>query len=919
MGGFRMKRFVPVIIIFALVLIFPLLYRTPYFLNGMVTAGYNAILALGLGILLGQAGLLSFGNSAFAGLGAYTAAILIERWSVPTLAAAAAGIVLSGLVALVIGRPVLRFKLYFLALATMGLATIFTVLVTNLNKLTHGINGMAGLPFLSIFGFEFSELIHQYYLVWVVVGAILLFLLAAMRSRVGRALRALASNEVAAQTLGIDTPAWKLRVFVVSAMLSAAAGTIWVVLITSIGPNNFSLWTSVVALIMVLIGGQSSLLGSVIGAIFITWLGLWLTRFQAYSNGIYSLLLILLVLFLPAGLAGLLSTGRFPRISKALAGFFRIPEWRARLFPSAERQNEVAVGGRPSAPPVSLESRVPDGDPVARAASLSPLESPPSGVAPLGSLSSVSSSSGSSPSDSQPLLTIDNVTVAFGGLKAVSNVSLEIPRRTITALIGPNGAGKTTLFNAISGLQRLTEGKLSFAGHDITEEDPHKIARLGMARTFQNLRVFGNMSVLENVMVGCHKNESSHFLSAGFRLPSQRKEERRSYETAMGLLERVNLVDKASVNVTSLPYGQQRLVEIARALASEPSLLLLDEPAAGMNTGEREVLVEKIQDIYRSGVDVLVIEHDMDLIMGMSDHVAVLEHGFLICQGTPSQVQCNPQVIEAYLGTKDASERGTERHAKMRAATEVQTSGEPLLEVAGVSTYYGSIGAVRDVDVRVMPGEIVAVLGANGAGKSTLMHTISGVLKPTHGKIIFEGRNIDGLESADIANLGVALVPEGRRVFRTLSVLENLQLGAGKEYKGDVFQSRLESVYKLFPILRERTRQVAGSLSGGEQQMLAISRGIMRAPRLLLVDEPSMGLAPLAVETIFEALQELNSQGLTILMVEQNVEAALSVADRAVVMVTGEVVLAGSAAEVRDAPNLRQLYLGVAGSADGRA
>ncbi len=892
MGGFRIKRFVPVIIIFALILIFPLLYRTPYFLNGMVTAGYNAVLALSLSILLGQAGLLSFGNSAFAGLGAYTAAILIGRWNVPPLAAAAAGIVLTGLVAMIIGKPVLRFKLYFLALATMGLATIFTVLVMNFNKLTHGINGIAGLPFLSIFGFEFSELIHQYYLVWVVVLAVLLFLLAAMRSRVGRALRALASNEIAAQTLGIDTPAWKLRVFVVSAMLSAAAGTIWVVLITSIGPNNFAMWTSVAALIMVLIGGQSSLLGSVVGAVLITWLGLWLTRFQAYSNGIYSLILLLLVLFLPAGLAGLVASGKFPRLGRALAGYLKIPEWRARLFPPAGPQSEPAVVGQLSGPSVSLESRVSESD--------SP--SQPHGSAPLGL----------PPPGSQPLLIIDDVTVAFGGLRAVSHVSLEIPPRTITALIGPNGAGKTTLFNAISGLQRLTEGRLSFAGHDITREDPHKIAQLGMARTFQNLRVFGNMSVLENVMVGCHKHEGSHFLTAGLRLPSQRKEERRSYESAMRLLERFKLADLADSPVTSLPYGQQRLVEIARALASEPSLLMLDEPAAGMNTGEREVLVEKIQDIYRSGVDVLIIEHDMDLIMGMSDHVAVLEHGSLICQGTPSQVQCDAGVIEAYLGTKDASEREAERRAKVRATTAIQASGEPLLEVQGLSTYYGSIGAVRDVDLHVMPGEIVAVLGANGAGKSTLMHTISGVLRPTRGKTIFEGRDISRLDSAKVADLGVALVPEGRHVFPTLTVLENLQLGAGKEYKGNVFRTRLESVYELFPILRERAEQTAGSLSGGEQQMLAISRGIMRAPRLLLIDEPSMGLAPLAVEVIFKALQELNSQGLTILMVEQNVEAALSIADRAVVMVTGEVVLSGSAAEVRDAPNLRELYLGVA-------
>ncbi len=911
MGGSPLKRYAPVIVVFVLIFAFPLVYRTPYFLNGMVTAGYNGILALGLSILLGQAGLLSFGNSAFAGVGAYTAAVLIERAHWPTLPAAGAGIVLAAVVALIIGKPVLRFKLYFLALATMGLATIFTVLVLNFNSVTSGVNGMAGLPFLRIFGFEFSQFIHQYYLVWVVVLLILLFLLAAMRSRVGRALRALASNEVAAQTLGINTPAWKLRVFVVSAALSGAAGTVWVVLVTSIGPNNFSLWTSVAALIMVLIGGQSSLVGSVVGAVVITWLGLGLTRFQAYSNGIYAFVLLLLVLFLPAGLAGLVKSGKFPQISRAIVRYLKIQEWRARLQWASQPELEPAVAESPPAPSILVDGPAPGGHLDGEGPGASAKSTVPAEVAPAEAVPVVPSALPAS--DSSPLLTVTDVTVAFGGLRAVNNVSLDIPRRTITALIGPNGAGKTTLFNAINGLQRLDEGRVSFAGRDVTGLTPDKIARLGMGRTFQNLRVFGNMSALENVMVGRHMHESSHFLSAGLRLPSQRKEERRSYEAAMKLLDRLGIADLADSLVTSLPYGQQRLVEIARGLASEPSLLLLDEPAAGMNTSEREVLVEKIKDIYRDGTDILIIEHDMDLVMGMCHFVAVLDHGSLICQGSPADVQCDERVIEAYLGTKDASAREAERRTRARSReTEGEPSVEPVLEVKDLSTYYGSIGAVRNVDLQVLPGEIVAVLGANGAGKTTLMHTISGVLSPTHGKVLFEGRDISRMQSADIANLGVAQIPEGRHVFPTLSVLENLQLGAGKEYKGPVFRSRLESVFALFPILEERAKQTAGSLSGGEQQMLAISRGLMRNPTVLLIDEPSMGLAPLAVETIFKALQELNGKGLTILMVEQNAEAALSIADRAVVMVTGRVALSGTAAEVRNAPNLHELYLGVA-------
>ena len=413
------------------------------------------------------------------------------------------------------------------------------------------------------------------------------------------------------------------------------------------------------------------------------------------------------------------------------------------------------------------------------------------------------------------------------------------------------------------------------------------MARLGLARTFQNLRIFVNMSVLENVLVGCHRHERSGFWSCCLGLPRQRAEEKRSRARALAALERVGLVDLASAPAASLPYGQQRLVEIARALASEPRLLLLDEPAAGMNAAERADLVRKIVAVRAAGVTVLLVEHDIGLVMGISDYVHVLDHGRLIASGTPEAVRCDEAVIEAYLGT--GRERGTEVCAGTgRGAQEPGAPSEEALVIKDLVTAYGSIRALQGVSLTVGQGEVMAVLGANGAGKTTLLSTVSGMLRPTSGSVSYQGEDITSLAAEKIVRRGVCQVPEGRQLFPTLSVQDNLLMGtSGKRSWQKGYADDLAYVYELFPLLAERRKQPARTLSGGEQQMLAIGRGLMAQPSLLLLDEPSMGLAPKAVERIFEALARLNAQGLTMLMVEQNAEMALSLATRAVVIQTG--------------------------------
>jgi branched-chain amino acid transport system ATP-binding protein len=520
------------------------------------------------------------------------------------------------------------------------------------------------------------------------------------------------------------------------------------------------------------------------------------------------------------------------------------------------------------------------------------------------------------------LLRLDDVRRHFGGVRAVDGVSLEVEQGSIQGLIGPNGAGKTTLVNVLTGYVRFQGGRAWLENDELTGLPAHRIAALGIARTFQNIRLFRDLTAVQNVLIGMHVHERDDTLAQLATLPWFRSAQRARIKDAQSLLETVGLpTSVASRQAGTLPYGDQRRLEIARALALKPRLLILDEPAAGMNPSEKQGMRELIERLNASGLTIFLIDHDMRLVMGVCKRVAVLNFGQKIADGTPDEVSTDQGVIKAYLGTGGErevtsalgaggveEETAIEQSVRRRSAS--REPEKPILDVQDLTVSYGAIVAVRGASFRVGAGEVVALIGANGAGKSTVLNTLSGLIRPESGTAVFDGVDLTVAKASAIVRRGLVQVPEGREILARQTVLENLELATWARRDGGSARKQIDSVLERFPILAERRNVSAGSLSGGEQQMLAIARGLLARPRLLLLDEPSLGLAPLMVDTVFRVIEEIHKDGTTILLVEQNALRALEIADRAYVIETGRILMTGTGAELLHNPAVRRAYLG---------
>jgi ABC-type branched-subunit amino acid transport system ATPase component/ABC-type branched-subunit amino acid transport system permease subunit len=478
-------------------------------------------------------------------------------------------------------------------------------------------------------------------------------------------------------------------------------------------------------------------------------------------------------------------------------------------------------------------------------------------------------------------LVAEGVSVAFGGVIAVAGVDLIAPPGRITSVIGPNGAGKTTLLNLVSGFQPPDSGTVRVGNQAITGLPAQDAARASLARTFQTAQPFGNLTVLDNVRLGLLRGRWRGDASAAL---------------ARALLSLVGYSGSETRLAATLPHVDRRLIEIARALGTAPAVLLLDEPAAGLDDADTVKLGALLQRLARSGLAVVLVEHDMALVMSISDEIVVLDAGRRIAAGTPAAVRADPAVRAAYLGAAAPAQGAASREV-----------GASLLDVRELSAGYGSLGVLDQVGLKVGRGETIAVLGPNGAGKSTLMKALSGLIRPVQGTIGFGGVELSQLAAHLVARAGLILVPEGRQVFPQLTVAENLRLGATR--RNDFALAEIEAMLVRFPRLRPRLHTAAGLLSGGEQQMLAVARGLLARPELLLLDEPSLGLAPAVAAELFGQFARLRNEGTTLLIVDQMADHVLAIADRGYVLSSGRVVAQGRPAELKDA-KLDDAYLG---------
>jgi len=599
-------------VLLVILLAIPQLIKSVYWIQLLNLSMIFGLCALGLNFVLGYAGQISLAQAAFWGIGAYTSTLLSTRYlpaiGIPPSVGVWIGLVGAILVCAafgaVLGFPTLKLRGHYLAMATIGFGFIIQLFLINAQSFTHGSDGIPAIPSYNIFGYVFKKEGQAYYLILAFVVVLCYVAYRIKNSRSGRAFLAVRENDMAAEALGVNTTGFKILAFCLSAVYAGIAGSLFAHTGSHyISPDTFSFDQSVILLAMLVLGGSGSIPGALIGAFLLTLLPEWLRFLRDAYMAVNAAAIILIMIFMPTGIVGLISL-----------------LWKKWIKPPKEIDAEAEAH-------VSHEARV---------RFLSALEA--------------KTAKSAAADKNGHILEIEGLAKHFGGLRAVDGVDMKVRRGAIHALIGPNGSGKTTILNMLTGLYVPTYGKISFMGEDLTGKRPHAIASRGIGRTFQNIRLFADLTVLENVMIGDHYRGKANIFGSILSLPSEKAEEQKIRENALAMLEFVGLAHLANAQARSLPYGRQRVLELARALVTNPEILLLDEPAAGLNPAETEELVELLYDIVDRGITILLVEHDMNLVMGISEDITVLNFGKKIAEGTPETVESNPEVIEAYLG-----------------------------------------------------------------------------------------------------------------------------------------------------------------------------------------------------------------------------------------------------------------------------
>ena len=578
--------------LFALVMLALPAFPVPdFWISQSIYIGLYALVALGLVLLTGVAGLISFGQAAFVGVGAYTAAFMTVKLGSSPWLALAVGIALAVVAALVLGAITLRMSGHYLPLATIAWGLALNYTMANMDWLGK-YDGILGVPDLHVFGWDLGTGRGLHVLVWLIA------LLAAwgcanlLDSRPGRAIRAVRDGSTMAEAMGVSTFRYKLVVFVLAAVLAAVSGWLFAFFQQTVNPTPFSLSKGIEYLFITVLGGISHVWGAFLGAAVVRivedQLQVLLPRLIGtggnFDTIVFGVVLVVVLKYAPSGLWSFV----------------------VRMLPRADRKRDWGDADR-------LPAR-------------------------------------DQPVRGEPLLEVDKVRKEFGGLVAVNDVSFEIRAGDIVGLIGPNGAGKSTTFNLITGVLSLTSGDVRWRGEKIGGLPSRQIARRGISRTFQHVKMIPEMSVLENVALGGYLRSRSGTARAMLRL--DRAEERRLFAEAERQLARIGMADRMNELAGNLALGPQRLMEIARALCTDPALLLLDEPAAGLRHKEKQALADVLRQLKAQGMSLLLVEHDMDFVMGLTDRIVVMEFGTRLMEGTPSQVQQSPAVRAAYLGTE---------------------------------------------------------------------------------------------------------------------------------------------------------------------------------------------------------------------------------------------------------------------------
>jgi len=801
-----------------------------------------AALAQAWSLMAGYGGIVSLAVAAFVGVGSYATAEVSAKAGLGLYPSVLAGGVVSVVFALIVAVPMLRFRGLYFTIGSLVLAEALGIFMSNYN-------GFGGNMGITLAGTAPSP--RTIYLISVVIALLATCIVAwLVRSRLGLGLRAIRDDEDVAERVGVLTFRTKLTVFLIASFVMGLVGGVqaeWTGYIEPAGA--FALDWTVETVNAAIIGGVGTIVGPLAGSAVSVGLSQRLASYPEIHLIILGVLLIVIIRLAPNGLWG-------AACQLARAGQRR---FLGRLDSADSPASAVAV------PAVAVPA-------VAVASGAEPASSAP-GPAGTG----------------EPLLRAVGVGKVYGGVRAVDGVDMELLRGEVLGMVGPNGAGKSTLIGLLSGAIS-GDGTVELFGEDVTAAGARQRARRGIGRTHQVPRPFGQMSVMENLLV-------AHLHGAKGSGRAARAECER-------ILARCGLLDFAHVRASELGLLRLKRLELARALAVRPRILLLDEIGAGLVESELTELIELIRALSHEVDAILIVEHVIDVIRECCDRLIVIDRGKLLVGGNPDEVLRDPQVAAVYLGTSGGEE--------IRRTAGSRRSARPLLEVKAVAAGYGAFRALHDVSLTVGPGEVLALLGANGAGKTTTARSISGMLPVSNGEIWLDGQRISGRRPHDIVRLGVAHCMEGRKIFGDLTVEENLLLGARAARSARERQRRLDSVYDVFEALRERRGNSGSALSGGQQQMLAIGRALMADPRLIIFDEISLGLAPITVDRLYETLIEINSRGVAMIIIEQNVERGLALADHVAVLEKGRVALTGEPADIRADDRLLSLYVGEA-------